>query len=272
MKKSGPIFLVVGTILFTQMLAITARGAIVTDSAADTAYNGGWTQGSAGGSGWASGWALNYYGANCGFFTGSSAGNGGTENIDTSSRAWGMFANSSATSEAIRQFSNPLGINQVITLRMDNGLVDTGGTVGFGLRNSSGQNRFEIFFIGGNSFYTVQDFEGSHTTEIGFTRGGLDIDFTLTGANSYSVTLKSLDGGTMDTLSGTLAGDTGSGIDRFRGFNANAGAGSDHNLYFNSIQAVPEPVNVALGAFGLLLLAGGVWRQVRSARPSGARR
>ena len=41
--------------------------------------------------------------------------------------------------------------------------------------------------------------------------------------------------------------------------------------YEASFSVVPEPVNVALGAFGLLLLTGGVWRHLRQQRAAPSR-
>ncbi|TAL05939.1 MAG: hypothetical protein EPO07_02735 [Verrucomicrobia bacterium] len=248
------------------LVSISTQAAVVaSDDASQSAYSDGWQGGDNGGSGWGSSWTLNSFanGGAAGFFVGSSGGNGGG-NIDTgSSKSWGMYANSggSPLSEAIRSFNGTLSVGQSVSLKMDNGFVNSGGTVGFGLRNSSGVNRFELFFVGGESFYKYNDGTSSTATSIGFTRDGIQITFTQNAANGFSVSIVS--GASSASYTGTMSG---SDIDRIRFFNSNSGSGSDHDLFFNSLQLVPEPTNVALTLFGVLACAGGVWSRVRRSR------
>ena len=61
----------------------------------------------------------------------------------------------------------------------------------------------------------------------------------LTGTNTYSVGITP-SGGSLSTFTGTLGGTAGSGIDRVRLFNFNAGNGGNNNAFFNNI-VVPEP-------------------------------
>jgi hypothetical protein len=225
------------------------RAALALDDASQGAYSDGWSTGDNGGSGFGA-WTLNNSGSG-GWFVGSSANNGfANGNIDVNGKSWGLWANSGGLSEATRQFPSALSAGQTFYLKMDNGFVQNGGTVGFALRNGS-NNRFEFLFIGGNANYLVNDSTTGRNTGVGFTSAGLSLAFTLTGTDSYSL---AINGGT--PMTGTLAG-SGS-IDTLRFFNANAGTGSAYDLFFNSLEVVPEPTNIALMIFagGALVLAG----------------
>lgn len=229
--------------------------ALATDNASDAAYDSGWANGSNGGSGFAA-WVLTGA-ANAGFFTGDSAGNagGGTGNINTNpgNRAWGEFANTGDTASAVRQFtlggsnsSVDLAIGQQFKLSLDNGYINTGGTVGFGLQDSTGTNRFEFFFVSGASNYTVSGAVDQATVH-GFTGDGLSTTFTLTGVDTFSFDVTYNTGTPLtENFTGTLKGTLGTGIDRFRTFNANAGTTGDRDAFFNSAQVVPEPSSIAL--------------------------
>lgn len=228
-----------------------------------------WANGNNLGSGFGA-WALSGS-ANSGFFLGNSANNGSSPsgNINTSGQAWGLYANSGTLASAVRPFTGgSLAAGQQFHIQMDNGSIQTGGTVGFGLQNSSGQNRFEFYFVGGSSSYTINIGGTTINTGISFTDDGLSLVFSQNSANGWALDVTPA-GGSTSQFSGTLAA---SDISQLRLFNFNAGSGGTRDAFYNNIQVVPEPANVALGAFGLLLLAGGVWRQVRSARMSGARR
>jgi hypothetical protein len=172
--------------------------------------------------------------------------------------AWGIKDNGGSAADALRNFSAALNVGDTFRIDMDNGYIDTGATVGFGLQNAtSGENKFEFFFVGGNSTYTYIDEGGSHSSTIGYTDEGLTVEFTLTGADSYSATFTTR-GGATQTVSGDLGGATdGEGVNRFRGFVVQNNTADSHILFFNSMEietldAVPEPSTV------LLLVTGGV--------------
>jgi len=241
----------IGLLGFCLCLAVSmARGSLVaTDNAGNyTSWNNGANEGSGFGP-----WSLSGS-ANSGFFLGNSANNaGGSGNINTSGQAWGLFANSGATASAIRPFTGgALAEGQQFLIQMDNGFIQNGGTVGFGLQNSSGVNRFEFYFVGGSSGYTINIGGSTTATGIGFTGNGLSLVFSQDAANGYSFDVTPA-GGSTTHFSGTLAA---SDISQLRLFNANAGSGGANDAFFNSIQVVPEPVNVALGIFGGMALAG----------------
>lgn len=160
-----------------------------------------------------------------------------TDSIPTAdpNEAWGLWANSGGVADAVRTFDAALGTGDTFKIDMDNGWVESGGTVGLGLRNSADENRLEVYFVAGNTNYTVHDNSGARDSGVPFTDEGLHIEVTITGADSYSITIFRLEDGTSATLTGTLGGTTSTAIDRVRLFNANAGSGTERNLFFNNI-------------------------------------
>lgn len=136
---------------------------------------------------------------------------------------------------------------------MDNGSVDTGGTVGLGLQTSGGTNRLEFFFVGGGTDYRY--FRngvtgGSQGTGIGFTSAGLRI--FVTPLNSTDARLRVTSANEASELFNqilTLASATD--IAQVRLFNANAGGSND--LFFDDV-ATPEPSTISLGLLGSIAL------------------
>ncbi len=253
---------------------------IAADDASDAAYSAGWSGN--GGFGFGAWTFANSAGA--GQFIGSSTNNGdgdgnGDQDIDTGgSSSFGLFSEASSLSEAFRNFAfGSLSTNSTFRLSLDSGFLngagDPGpdGSFGFGLR-SGGVNRFEFFFVGGTSFYQINDSTNSNTS-VGFTDEGLDLEFTLTSADTYSFTISPLGGGGASTVTGTLDGAAGSGIDNLRLFSFSnqtfPGNGASDG-FFNSFSveeqttttaAVPEPSSFLL----LGLCVGGlvVRRRIR---------
>lgn len=242
------------TSLITAAVVVTSTGnvkaALAIDDASNSAYNPNWETGDNGGSGFGA-WTISAGSANNGVFVGASGGNGGESslNIDVSSKSWGLWAKNGATSEATRSLSSALAVGQTFILKMDNGYVNSGASIGFGLRNGA-NDRFEFYFRGGQTIYEFRDNSGAdQDTSIDYTADGLTISFQLTGANSYSL---DVNGGAY-THTGTLSG-SGS-IDALRFFNYQAGDGENFDLFFNQLQVVPEPANMALAGFGGLFAA-----------------
>lgn len=235
------------------------------DNASDAAYNGPgfWQTGDNGGNLFGP-WTLSASGT-AGHFIGNSAlnGSGASGNINVAGESFGMYANAGGLSEAVRGFtvggpntSNVLGVGQIFVLRMDTGFIDSGSTVGFGLQNSSGTNRFEVYFKGGSANYFVNN-GTEQATSVPFTADGLDISFRQDASNGYELKI----GATTYTQAdfGVLSG---SDISRFRLFNAGAGAGSSKDAFFNSFAVVPEPSRVLLIGLGATAL---VFRRRRQA-------
>jgi len=214
-------------------------------NAADSAYDNSWQSGDNDGSGFGT-WTLMATSSSAGHFVASSTGNGdGDSNsdgdIDTGGRAWGLFANSGATSEATRSLAQPMAAGETFSIQMDNGFVD--GTVGFALQNSDGQNLLEFLFISGSANYTIIDGSGSVDSGIGYTDEGLDISITLIGPAAYEMAITRLEDGASATLTGNLISPASGtqDISRLRLFNADAGFDAQANLYFNNLEICAEP-------------------------------
>lgn len=196
--------------------------------------------------------------------TSSTANGGGNLGIDISGNAWSLFAREpNLLAEAIRPFvaggitgDTTLGIGEQFILQFDNGFVDDGGAVGFGLRNAAGENRFEFFLQGNKTTYTLNIAQNVQTVHQE-TGNGMTLKFALTGPDTFQFDIyyASFDANNpaTETFTGTLDGTPGSGIDRFRLFNFAAGVGGK-NVFFNSVQVVPEPSSLALLAAGALAL------------------
>jgi hypothetical protein len=159
--------------------------------------------------------------------------------------AWGLFASAGEVADAVRPLAAPIQAGDTIRLSIDNGFVDTGGVVGFGLQNSAGENLLEVYFAGGDSFFKRNDAGGAVDTATGFTSDGFDIEIVMTSATEYSATM-TIVGGTTDTFSGTLSSPTGGQqITQLRFFNFNAGTGSTNDFYFNKLQVESADASVA---------------------------
>ncbi len=222
-----------------------------TDNAADAAYSGGWTNGSNGGSGF-SPWVLTASTTNTsynGFFIGTSTNNaaGGLPSIDTGGVSWGIYANSGNNTAAYRGFNSSLAVGGTFQVNMDNGYINTGNTVGFALRNGNAtgsysnyntNERFEFFYLGGDSSnsYKVVDAGGQQNIGVGFTGTGLSLTFTLTGTNTYTLLTVNNATAATNTFSGTLKGSNT--VDSIALYNRNAGGGNPYNAFFNSLQII----------------------------------
>ena len=241
---------------------IAAAAGLAWDHAGEAAYSDGWQTGDAGGSGWGGAWSLNTSvvppdGNVAGHFVGTSQNNGdGNGNVDVSGSSWGLYANSGYMSYATRPFAGTLGIGQSVILDMDNGYVEAGGQFGFTLTaygDIGTTERFSFYFLGGSNNYftgTGQMYWITQTdTGVPFTSAGLQVAFTLTGAQAYSVDITPA-GGSTTTLNGSFL-VAATNFDHIELFNFNAGSSSANDGFFNSVQVIPEPGTTALVLSGL---------------------
>lgn len=251
---------------------LSQAASLAVDNAAN--YGGGnpWVDGSNGGTGFGN-WSFSSGNPPAAFwYLGDSTTNGGGgSGINTGGQAWGMSIGGNIM-DAVRPFSvgganasSSLAVGQGVELSFDNGFIASGGVVGFNLMSGT-MSRFDFYFTGGLSNYSVVG-ASTQNTIAGFTDGGMNLRFNLTGADTFSFTIDFLGGGT-ETFTGTLGGSPGTGIDNIRLFNFNGDYGASNNQYFNSLAIVPEPSVVTLLAAGLVLLW--VLRRRRHSAPSSA--
>jgi hypothetical protein len=209
--------------------------------------------------GW-TGWTSQHSTGNtsqAGHFIGTATGTGATgSQIDTNGKSWALYANSGQTAAMIYDFGGTLGVGDSVSIAFDNGWINNGGTVGFGLQNSSGTNRFEFYFVGGQSSYVLNDAGGPQNvdpfginTTLGYTADGVGtITFIQGSSNAYNLLIN---GNPVDNTGLTLQA---SDISRIRLFAFDTGTGSNHDQYFNSLVVVPEPSTYALIIGGLAML------------------
>jgi hypothetical protein len=209
-----------------------------------------WTNNSNGGWGFAP-WTLRATGvigsSTNGFSISSSKGNAfGTSPGFDNGPYWGIYANGGNTGVAYRAFSNALSVGATFAIDMDNGFINTGNSVGFVLRNGNASSstadlttgaRFQFYFVGGDSNYTISDFDGVHDTGIPYTGTGLHLELTLTSADTYTLLVTDNATGAMTTFAGTLA--SSGTLDSVALFNSNAGSGMSFDAFFNSLEVKP---------------------------------
>jgi 1,4-alpha-glucan branching enzyme len=213
-------------------------------------YSGVWSNGSQAGTGFGA-WQLSqttngpsvffYVNSSTQTDNGAAPGNGSND-INTAGVAWGMTALNGALASATRPFPSPLTNGQSFQIDMDNGFINSGGSVGFALQNSSGNAVWQYYFSGGSNTYTINAASVSGSALPNFTDVGMHLTFSLTSTNMYSLSvLAYTPGGTAGqgttyNYTGTLLNPTGGlAITSVRLFNLNAGGGTNFNAYFNSM-------------------------------------
>ncbi len=209
------------------------------DNASDPVYSGlGNINGLNGGNGYTA-WTASPVtnSSQSGWFVGSSTNNAGghTGGIDSAGgKSWGGFANNGAVASATRLLaSGPMAVGQTFSMDMDNGFVESGGTVGFGLQNASGQNLVQVYYVGNDSSnsYKSADSTGQHNLGVPWTADGLHLQIILLTAGTYSGTLTPV-GGSPVSFSGALLNPSGGqGIALVRLFNANSAASNSGPQY-----------------------------------------
>jgi hypothetical protein len=226
---------------------VTASGLLAAspagDDASDPVYSGGGNFGGLNGGSGFSDW-LNDSEVNddlAGMFIGDSNSNGGGGGPGINSgenKSFGFYANSGGLSSGTRLFDGVLADNQSFIVDFDNDELDGESTVqGFGLRDADGVTRVEFFVRAGSSAYLINDGETDVDTGVSVTDGGLRLAFTITGEDTYDLSITDLATDSVTELAGrTLGGAPGSRIDRISMYNLNdaADASATKNLFVNN--------------------------------------
>lgn len=239
--------------------AISAHASLnAYDDASDSAYSGGGNiHGLNGGFGFGA-WSLTAATNNGsrGSFIGNSNSNGGGSGPGINSagdRAWGFYAGQFNSINFRRQFlGGPMNSTDVFTFEYDNGYIDTSGVTQAGVFGSSGA--VLLYFVGGQATYKIYDNINAQyvDTGIGFTEGGLTVEFMLSGLGNYTMTVVRKSDSSSFVHSASLKGGS---ITHFYGDNLGAGGGSQKDFFVNKMQMVPEPASfVAIGCGALAML------------------
>ena len=215
------------------------------DGAVDAAYNDGWQEGDNGGYGWGSPWFI-FTANSSGRVIGDSASNGNGDtappfgDINSAGRAWGVFSSAGQASSA-RLFTGALAVGQTFKIDIDTGFVEPGGQVGFDLGQVNFGDVFRFYYFGGQPRYGVAAGSVTGTLPL-FTDQGLHIEFTLTSPSTYGMAINVL-GAPPVMITGDLLNAGGNqSIDVVSLYNAAAGLGSGHTVYFNNM-AIVSPLD-----------------------------
>ena len=224
----GAVPLGVGTNIIT-VSGTNAASLIATnafDRGANAAYGDGWSESDNGGFGFG-GWQL-YTSTTNPSQAGRFMANSAAVNIGTP--AWGLYANSTNLSEAKRWLNSPLTTGQSFFVSFDNGFIDNGAGAGIAMQNSQGNTLWEFFFNGGDQYYSMS----GGTTDVGFTAGGIEVEFRLTGPTNFWTRITP-NGGSARTYTGGLNANTNPVVTLFRAWNNNAGSNSERDVFFNNL-------------------------------------
>lgn len=197
------------------------------DTASNSVYASGWTNSANGGFGWSGGWTLES-GPQGGHFRGTIGSN---PNMSTGPFGWGMWANSGGYSAARRSFP-PLLPSHGFICQFDNNSVQVGGSVGLSFQNSEGTNLFEMYLLGGQSTYFINDSLGSRSSGISTSSAGWVIYFQPVGADGYLFQMNGI------IVTGTMMSATNQQVSRVRAFNSNSGTGQAADFFIDDFQVV----------------------------------
>ena len=185
------------------------------------------------------------------FLGGNAPAGMNTSGAAGSNVSWGLWSLTNATSASIYTFSSTLPVGGYVEIDISLGNINPGGTVGFGLQNSLGVNRFETYYIGSDpsNTFKLNDAGGQENitgvdTSFGSSSYGSGqfqtIRFTQGASNTYTL---SFDG---QNVSNSGLNITASDINRIRIFNFSPSGGQNNDQFFNNLDAVPEPSTYAL--------------------------
>ena len=143
--------------------------------------------------------------------------------------------------------------------------------IAFTLRNGNSTDHFlnqrlSFFFAEGNSSFQWYD-GADHSTSLIFSQGAIyDVSVTLDpSTRAYSFTATQRGGGSASSSGNWTLGANGESLDSLA-LLMRGPAGGGNDAFFDSIEAVPEPVNVALAIFGAVLVPVGLLRILKACK------
>jgi hypothetical protein len=140
-----------------------------------------------------------------------------------STKGFGLWANGGGSVTARRNLPASFDSGDSLTLRIDNNWIDSGSRLGLALATAGGANRMDFYFIGGQPTYRIDDATANRDSGLAYTDTGLQLTFTMTGTNTYSINTGA------SVITGTLA--AGGPITQLVVYNNNAGTGTERNFY-----------------------------------------
>ena len=222
------------------------------DGASDSTYASGWSNGANGGDGFGA-WSFSTGATgNGGQFAGTSQNNGATNgNIDTTGRAWGLWANGGGSINAIRPFGFTLQAGDSFAADVDTGYIDAGGQVGFmltGFGDPRSSSQISFLFRGGGTNFVINAGKYYWTMEtntgVAFTSKGVHVVVTLGELGAFTCAITP--NGGVTTVVKCIDPAGAGGLDHVELFNSNAGSGSSHDAFFNNLTLTE---NIAAAAF-----------------------
>jgi MYXO-CTERM domain-containing protein len=234
---------------------------LAADNASQAAYGDGWQDGDNGGFGFGP-WAITLgeqptlpRGV---VGIGSSTANGDaaapTGDIDSAGgRAWSLSsARVLGSPKAVRPLTGALAVGQTVSFDVD----------GIGATANADELWVSIGNAADRRWGMAIHAQGTHAGGLvpawalvtPDTPEGMRVDFTLTGPDTFTASIRVLDGRAPVLLAGALDGAAGSAIDRLS-FAVAPSLGPIDAFYLNNLAVTPEPGSAMLGLAALGLLA-----------------
>lgn len=235
--------------------AARAGTVIAEDDASQSVYDKSWSN-LAGGSGFG-GWIFRTRThpeggeTHAGFFIASTDENPDLTGAVTAGKAFGLFANGVGfeAAAAFRPLQEALAPGDTFSFLFEHSdfarKFDADdpamGSIGLTLRsgNEAGEpdhynagSRFEFTFLEGENNYQIFDGEPSHDSGVPWTEAGVSVVVTLTGPDTYDVSITKLDDGSTATLQGRKLGGAGA-IESFCVFSRD---GEKADAFFNAFK------------------------------------
>jgi len=153
------------------------------------------------------------------------------------SYAWALQADSGEFIQAVRPFAASLQPGDQVAFTIENGGIDSPGSVGVAFHNRFEQRLAEFYFEGGTTNYVVND-TSVRNTGIPWGNGTRTCTFEMLTSLDYRLTING------ESFEGEFADASEYAIAYIRFWNWNAGSGDDNTFFIGdlSITGAPLPV------------------------------